>query len=153
EGVFSFYLEDVDTVSYDADFFESEYRHFKVKFYINSVLKNVGWLKPENSVREILGPHVLYRVSFTDGLNDLKNIKYTGFQLTGFSTILETIKQALGFVGIDDLDFLIQCNLIEDNLMVDDSTGRENLFNVLRILSDAFYEVEQKENEAGQIFT
>lgn len=148
EGIFSFYVDQSVTAAYDTDFFASNYKEFKVKFYINFVLKNVGWLKPENSTRDVVGPVVQYRISFTDALNDLKQIKYTGFQLTGFDTILQTIKQALEFGGITDLDFFIQCNMIEDNLM----TAGQNLFNVFRVLSDAFYKTEDGETEPDNCY-
>ncbi len=148
EGVFSFIVNEDDVEDYDADFYNSFYKELKIKFYINGTLKNVGWIKPENTTREYLEAELLYRVSFTDGLNDLKDVNYAGFKEAGNQTILQVIKNALEFNGIDDLDFLIQCNLYEDQLM----SASDNLFKELSIRNKAFYNVDNGEPTSDKCF-
>lgn len=152
EGVFSFHLEDVDTASYDLDFYETEYKKAKVKFFINTVLQNVGWLKPENTTRQIIGSYVLYRISFTDALRDLEKVPFLNVNESSFSghqTILGAIRNALEQTGLDDLNFAIQCNTYEDQLM----SPEENLFKVLKINAGAFYNIQEGETEADDCFT
>ena len=141
EAVMSFVVNEDDVASYDADFYEADYKDIRVRFYTNSVLKWTGWLKPENTTREFLYPEVEYRVSATDGLNDLQQVDYDGFENTGKQTLLQIIKNAIGFIGITDMDFFIQCNLYEDVLM----TTTENVFKKLKVSNEGFYTIEDGE--------
>ena len=149
EAVMSFYVSEANKAAYDADFYDSNYKDIKVKYYVNSVLKWVGWLKPENTTREVFSPEVQYRVSATDGLNDLKDVGYTGFENTGREAGLQIIKNAINFNGIDDLDFHIQCNLYEDALM---SIG-ENIFVEIQGNNAEFYTVDSGETVPDDCYT
>lgn len=149
EGTFSFHINEADITSHDDDFFESEYKTFKVKFYINTVLKNVGWLKPENSIRTYKRLVTQYQVSFTDALNDLKEIEFEGFEGDGFASLLQVIKNAISFTDIDDLPFALQCNLYEDQLMV----ATDNLFKTIEVNLGAFYDEKEGETKIDDCFT
>jgi len=151
EGIGSFHVNQTDIAAYDADFYDSAFQDIKVKFYINSNLDWVGWLKPENTTREFLnvGADVQYRVSATDGLNDLKSIDYTGHQfLSGRQSFLQVIKNAISFNNITDLDFFIQSNMYEDVLMVEG----ENAFVRMTIENLNFYRVKDGINTPDKCF-
>ncbi len=148
EGKITFIASQDDTAAYDADFYDSTFRDMKVKFYVNSVLKWVGWLKPENTTRQFLDPNVEYILSATDGLNDLQDIDYTGFIDAGKQDTLQIIKNVLVFNAIDDIDILIQCNLFEDQLMI----AGQNVFNTLQNNNKEFYSTEDGEAKADKCF-
>lgn len=147
EGVFSFHLNIEDAAAYDADFYDSEYKTVKIKFYINSALKNVGWLKPENTTRQYHYPVVEYRISFTDALNDLKEIDYVNPDGTT-DTLLKIIQRAITLGGLTDFNFFIQCNLREDNLMA----STENLFKTFYLQAGAFYSDESNGRRYDKCF-
>jgi hypothetical protein len=149
EGVFSFVVEQADTTGFDTDFLNAEYKDLKAKFYVNGTLKNVGWIKPENTTRQYRGPNVEYRIAFTDALNDLKNVEYIGYQNTGWQPILQVIKNAIAFGEVDDLNLFIQCNLYEDNLM----TAAESLFKELYVNNGSFYKIEEGESKGDTCYT
>lgn len=150
EGIFSFYAnQDTDVANYDADFFDSEYKEFRVKVYVDTVLKHLGWLKPENTTREYIGPEVLYRVSFTDALNDLKEVAYANYGTPERQTLLQVIKNALTFTGLEDLDFFIQCNLFEDVIM----TSTQSLFKTFVVSEKSFYTIESGQKKFDSCFT
>jgi hypothetical protein len=148
EGVFSFIVNEANTAAYDADFYDSFYKEFKVYFYINNVLKHVGWIKPENTTRQYLQNQLRYQVSFTDGLHDLKDVPYDGFFYSGRQTFLQLIKNALSFLGISELNFFVQCNLYEDVLMA----STDNLFVSLKGSNRAFYSVEVGEPKSDKCY-
>lgn len=137
EGIFSFHATQEEAEDFDEVFYDIVYKQVKVKFYINSALKNVGWIKPENTTREFITPVVLYRVSFTDGLNDLSQIDYINV-LNTRDTLLGIIQRAIGFLDLDDLDILIQCNLYEDILMEEG----ENVFKTFQVHDESFWSIE-----------
>lgn len=135
ESIATFIVTKTDQAAYDADFYDSVYKTIRIKFYANSILKWVGWLKPENTTREFNYPEVVYRVSATDGLNDLKDIEYTGFSETGRQSMLQLVKNAIDFTGITDLDFFIQCNIYEDGNMIE----TEEMFEEIQGQNEVFY--------------
>lgn len=117
EGVVSFTAAMTDVPTYDSEFLQSDYRDYRVSFYINNVLKNVGWLKPENTTREYIGPgQVSYNLSFTDGLNDLSSIDFDGFETAGRASFIQILADVLNFNGIATLPVKVQCNITEDIL-------------------------------------
>lgn len=139
EAIFSFHVDEDDVSNYDADFYDSTYKQFKVKFYKNGSLNWVGWLKPENTTREFELPVVIYRVSATDGLKDLQNVDYDGFEDSGKQSFLQLVKNAMTLIGIDDLDFFIQCNLSED------TTSTTDVFTGLQGDNRVFYSIDDGE--------
>ncbi len=135
ESIITFIVTKTDQAAYDADFYDAIYKTIRVKFYVNAVLKWVGWVKPENTTREFNYPEVTYHVSATDGLNDLKNIEYTGFSETGRQSMIQLVKNAINFIGITDLDFFVQCNIYEDANMVE----TEEMFEEIQGQNEVFY--------------
>jgi hypothetical protein len=148
EAYISFHVEDSDTSSYDDDFFNTVYKEIKIKHYIDGNLEFVGWLKPENTFREFSRPHVIYKISASDGLAELKSIKYEGFETIGRQTPLQIIKNALDFSGIDDLDFFIQCSLREVNFMA----AGEQLFTSVFQSNRAFYHSSNNQQVAKSCY-
>jgi len=149
EAVISFHVDnDTDRTNYDADFYDADYKDAKVKYYVDGTLKWVGWMKPENTTREYDGPVTLYQLSATDGLNDLKDIEYTGFSGIGREPLLQIIKNAINFNGIDDLDFFTQCNIHEVTML-----DTEDVFEEANADNDLFYSVEDGESKPDKCYT
>ena len=135
EGTFAFIVNSTDLSAYDDDFYESVYKTVKVKHYVDGVLDWVGILAPEDTVREIYYPELVYEISANDGLRNLKKEGYEGFYFTGKQSLLQIIKNAISIIGIDDLDFHIQCGIYEDLLMTED----EQVFEVIEADNRRFY--------------
>lgn len=148
EVQFEFFAEQSETAALDADFFDAPYKTIKILYYENSNLKWAGWLKPENTFREYDGPQVTYQISATDGLNDLEDVPYSGYDTTGTRTLLQNILNALNFIGIDDLKLAIQCNIEETSIM----TGG-NVFNKIECNNKQFYENRDGEIVPDKCFT
>ena len=108
-------------------------------------LEFVGWIKPENTDRDEHSKLPTYQISATDGIADLKDVGYAtpgfGTIYTDFVSILTTIKRALTLIGIDDIDFFIQCNIYESIQM----TSTENLFKEIDHDSRRFFTVKDGE--------
>lgn len=132
EFLFNFYSTVADAGKYE-ELFESEYKDWKVYYYVNSVLKFVGYVKPENFQRVFLDNKYFITLSATDALADLKNIPYPA--TSGTVGILEVIKTALDLIDIP-LDFLIQLNTYESAL----STTTECAVKVTTIPIERFIE-------------
>lgn len=142
EALASFHVNEDDISDYDADFYDAAYKNMKVKFYVDGALKWVGWLKPENTTRQFDSPEVLYKVSATDGVNDLQNLTYDDYESSGKQSILQLIKNAIDYSGLDDVDFLIQCNLYEESIMVEE----DEVFEEIQADNRRFYKIEDGES-------
>ena len=138
ELTFSFIIPQGDAASYDPDFFDASYRNVRARLLVNGALDWVGWLKPENSTREIHYPNIVYNVAATDGIQDLADIDFTGYNDGDWSKLLTIIKNALAFNQISSMDILVQCNITESDLA--DSTF-VNLFTFFNAMHDGFYTV------------
>jgi hypothetical protein len=116
---FNFISSQSNISTYDA-IFNSEFKEWKVEFYINSSLEWTGWLKPDNYNRDFVenGQYFNISLSASDGLADLKKIEFkdftTGAILQDRVTILTTVKRALEHTGIN-LDFRVQLGTYATN--------------------------------------
>jgi len=118
---FEFYCSRANISTFDS-LFEADYKDYKVRYYIDSVLEFEGWLKPENLSREFTKspPNISISLSATDGLTDLQKIEWrTSINriITGKLTILEILKYAVAKTGIE-LDFSVQLNTYETTYML-----------------------------------
>lgn len=110
---FTFYVSREEIPVFDV-LFISEYRDYKVRYYVNSVLEFEGYLQPDNLIKEYSRnpPYIGISVTATDALNELKDIEFRDDSekiIRGKMTLLEVLKQALSKTGIE-LDFEIQLN-------------------------------------------
>lgn len=143
ELIFDFYVTQAEVAAFDS-LFESDYRDYKVRYYINSQLEFEGWVKPENLNKEFLKspPNVHISLSATDGLAELKNIEYrdsTGKLINGVTSQLQSIKNAVALTGIE-FDFYIQLNTYETTYMFSDECALEKIL----INNARFYEITDK---------
>jgi len=118
---FEFYCARADVDTFDS-LFEADYKDYKVRYYINTVLEFEGWLKPENLSKEYTKnpPYISIALSATDGLTDLQKIEWrTSINriITGKLTILEILKYAVAKLGME-FDFYVQLNTYESTYMV-----------------------------------
>lgn len=143
----SFIVEDTDTSTYDADFFGNSYKAVRVLFYIEDVLDWQGFLKNENSTREIHYPYVSYYLSASDGIGDLTDIEYSGHNDQFQSTPLQVLKNCLEFIGnLDQMDILIQLN--HQELTHSDSTF-ENLYTFGYLQNRGMYQDDPPFTDKG----
>lgn len=117
---FSFFVPDDDVATFDA-IFESDFKDYKIRYYINEQLEFEGYIRPENLSRIHFRnePFTEFKLSATDGLADLKNITFYDLDEQVVSTRerkIDIIKYALHSLNID-LDFIIQLNTYETTLM------------------------------------
>jgi len=118
ELVFSFRVARDDVDTFDT-LFESDYKDYKVKYYVGEELEFEGYVKPENLSKQFSKnpPYVEITLSATDALADLKNILFgDGSIINDKLTILEILKYALTPIGIT-LDFQIQLGTYESTYM------------------------------------
>jgi hypothetical protein len=121
ELTFSFVLPRADVDVFN-DLMESQYKDFRVRYYVNSSLKFQGYLKPENLYKryEKNPPNIEVQLSATDALADLKSIRFGDFNhfgriITGRYSILQIVKYALEHLEIQ-ADFKVQLNTYESTL-------------------------------------
>jgi len=118
ELLFTFISKTADADKYDT-IFESEYKDYQIKYYVDSSLKFIGWIKPENLTRQYFHDQYFITLSANDALADLKDIDFRDsddYTITGKVTKLQILKYALGKTGIE-LDFKIQLGTYEINYM------------------------------------
>lgn len=118
---FTFYMPRADVDLLDA-MFESDRKDHMVKYYINDEIEFIGWLQPENLVKNYSKnpPWIEISVTAYDGLVDLKEIDFSqpdpittkGRPYEGRIRLLEILKYALSRTEIP-LDFKIQLNTWE----------------------------------------
>lgn len=121
ELTFSFVLPRADVDVFN-DLMESQYKDFRVRYYVNSSLKFQGYLKPENLYKryEKNPPNIEVQLSATDALADLKSIRFGDFNhfgriITGRHSILQIVKYALEHLEIQ-ANFKVQLNTYESSL-------------------------------------
>jgi len=116
ELVFSFNVSRTDVDTFDT-LFESDYKDYKVRYYVGGVLEFEGYVKPENLSKEFSKdpPYVRITLSATDALADLKNVPFgNGEVINDTLTILAILKEALTPTGIE-FDFQIQLGTYEND--------------------------------------
>jgi len=127
ELTFSFISSPSDIATYDA-IFESEFKDYRVDFYVNSSLEFRGFLLPENFSRDYVdnGANYVIKLTATDGLARLKNIEYadsSGLGYTDRVSLITHIKRILTELDfVDNLDFMIQLNTYATNSSLMTST-------------------------------
>jgi len=131
---FSFFSKPGD--NYDA-VFASDYKDYKVRYYISSVLEFEGWLMPENLSREFFKGKYIINLSATDGLAKLRDIELRDGDdiISGKKTLLEIIKYAVANTGIT-LDFRIQLGTYESNMSSDECALNEIGVDARRFIKD-----------------
>ena len=115
---FLFYCTREDIAEFDA-LFESNYKDYKIRYYLDDVLEFDGYLKPENLSREYSKnpPYIGINLSATDALADLHDIDFgNGDTISDRESIIEILKEALSPLGID-LNFKIQLGTYESTYM------------------------------------
>jgi len=128
ELVFNFHIgrDDVDT--FDA-IFESDYKDYKIRWYLNGQLEFEGYIKPENLSRQFLKapPYVEISLSANDALSDLKDVPFGNANIFSDKyTKLEVLKEALTPTGITK-NFKIQLGTYESNYMNSDDCVLEEM--------------------------
>jgi hypothetical protein len=128
EFVFSFLTHRDDSDTFDS-VFESDYKDYKIKYYVNSVLTFEGYVKSENLVKEYSKnpPYMKITLSATDALADLKEIEFgDGVILSERLSILDVLKEALSPTGLD-LDFRVQLGTYESTYMTSTDCALEDI--------------------------
>lgn len=117
ELIFTFLVKPTDGTKYDV-LFESEYKDYQIKYYVDEILKFQGWIKPENLTRQYFGDKYFITLSATDAIGDLKKIDFRDSDaiINGKYTLLEILKYALTLTDIE-LDFKIQLGSYETTYM------------------------------------
>src|SRR3990167_2574841 len=137
ELVFRFVATQAETATYD-EFLSSVYQNKKIKYYADGTnLTWVGWLLASNTDREFHPSDVVYSLSATDSLANLKDISYdsSGNPFNDTVSILTIIKRCINLGVIDDLDFFTQINTYETSLM----TSSENPMIEVDVNNARFY--------------
>lgn len=114
----SFSFVTKDKIQY-ADLLESNYKDFKVEYFINGVLHWGGWLVCDNISTQYFGSYFTFNLSFNDGLAELDRHTVTGdngTQIKGKNSLLYYIKNSLKFIDLNK-DFNVVLNTKETNLM------------------------------------
>lgn len=128
ELIFSFHAARADVDTFDT-LFESDYKDYKVRYYIGGVLEFEGYVKPENLSKQFSKdpPYVQITLSATDALADLKNVDFgNGVVINDTMTILEILKEALTPTGIL-FDFRVQLGTYESNYMASTDCALEEM--------------------------
>lgn len=102
-----------------AELQESNYRDFKLEYYINDILHWVGWMVPDNISTQYFGSYFTFNLSFNDGLAELDRYTITGsndLEIKGKNSLLYYIKNSLKFIDLNK-DFNVVLNTKETNLM------------------------------------
>lgn len=119
---FVFYLKSSNIYLIDP-VFESDYKDYMVKFYVDGELEFIGWLQPENLTKNYSTnpPNIEISITAYDGLVDLQDFDFVnpnntfitqGTPYSGKVKLLEIIKTALARTEIP-LDFKVQLNTWE----------------------------------------
>jgi len=116
---FSFRVPRADITTFDS-IFESDYKDYKIRYTVDSVVEFEGYIKPENLMKSYPknSPTITITLSATDALVDLKDIEFLSgsVPINETTTELQILKYALTPIGIE-LDFQIQLGTYESNYM------------------------------------
>jgi len=122
---FKFISPATDISTYDT-LFESNYKDYRVSFYVGSNVRWRGWVKPENFKREFVdnGAHYKIDLSATDAIADLKDVDYP--DNSDRVNLIDHIDRCLALTDIS-LNYKIQLNTYEPSIMSSTDSVMDNI--------------------------
>jgi hypothetical protein len=96
------------------DLIESNFKDFKVFYYIDDVLQWVGFLLPENITTSLFDEKYFINLTASDSLAELKDIEFSS-SYDGYATVMQIVQACIDQTDIK-FDYHVQLNILENNL-------------------------------------